>query len=290
MKDRVSEIREFGGYARPVIQRPGQLLFACLLLSAGTQAAADTLTIGGTGSSEPLLRILFEDFTRKEPGHTLRTIFPPLGSGGAAKALLAGRIDIAVLANKPTQDQLGKSGLWLHLADTPFVMVTNDPSGHDGLTIDELAKIYRREITTWKSGTSIRLILRASFDTDTKLLKSMSSGMAAAVDEAAKHSGMPTATDDLDTLDLLTRIRGSLGPISLGHLRTTGSSLQIVPIDGKSPSLAALSDGSYPWRKGLYLVLPRKPGALAEKFAAYGRSNAAEVMLNRYGYVRGATP
>jgi len=233
---------------------------------------------------------LFEDFAKTEPGNTLRIVSPPLGSGGASKALLGGRIGLAILAYKPTDDLLGKSTLWFHLADTPFVMATSDHSELHDLSIDDLAKIYGREITKWKSGTPIRLILRASFDTDTKLLKSMSPAMAIAVDHAAKHSRMPTATDDLETLDMLTDIQGSLGPISLGHLRTTQSSLQIVHIGGIQPSPATLSDGRYPWRKSLYIVLPGKPSVLAAKFAAYLRSKRGETMLGRYGYLRGATP
>lgn len=277
-------------YAKQVARRYANLFLVCLLLSVGASAVADTLTAGGTGSSGPLLRLLFEDFAKMEPGNALRIIAPPLGSGGASKALLGGRIGLAVIAYKPTEDLLGKSSLWFHLADTPFVMATNDHGERHDLSIDDLAKIYGREITKWKSGTPIRLILRASFDTDTKLLKSMSPAMAMAVDHAAKLSGMPTATDDHETLDMLTDIQGSLGPISLGHLRTTQSSLQIVHIGGIQPSLASLSDGRYPWRKSLYLVLPEKPSVLAAKFAAYLRSKRAETILERYGYLRGATP
>jgi phosphate transport system substrate-binding protein len=283
-------IGEAGRVARQAARSVAKLFLACVLLSAGASALADTLTAGGTGSSGPLLKLLFDDFARTEPGNTLRIISPPLGSGGASKALRGGRIDLAVIAYKPAEDLLGKSSLWFHLADTPFVMVTNDHGELHDLSIDDLAKIYAREITKWKSGTPIRLVLRASFDTDTKLLKSMSPAMAKAVDDAAKHSGMPTATDDLETLDMLTEIQGSLGPISLGHLRTTRSSLQIVHIGGVQPSLASLADGRYPWRKSLYVVLPEQPSVLAAKFAAYLRSKRGEAMLGRYGYLRGAAP
>lgn len=276
--------------AIPLVRSVRRLLAVCLALCVSTPAMADKLTIGGTGSSGPMLNILFEEFSKQVPGHTLRTVSPPLGSGGATKAILAGGIDLAVVAREPAPDVRTKIGHWFHLADTPFVLVSNDASARPGLTLDELVKIYRGETAQWRSGKLIRLLLRASFDTDTMILKSMSPAMTAAVDYAANRPGMVTTTDDIETLDLLTHVPGSFGPITLGHLRTTGSTLQPLALDRIVPTPANLVEGRYPWRKCLYVLLPQKPSALAERFAAYLRSKAAEAVLNRYDYVRKVSP
>ena len=43
------------------------------------------------------------------------------------------------------------------------------------------------------------------------------------VDTAARRPGMALGQDDLETLTLLTRSPGSLGPTTLGLLRTSGA-------------------------------------------------------------------
>ena len=112
----------------------------------------------------------------------------------------------------------------------------------------------------------------------------MSPAMDKAVVNADQRRGMVYGNDDMDTLELLTRTLGALGPTTLGFLRTTESRLTVLPIDDVMPSVAALKNGSYPWRKTLSVVLPVKASPAAEKFADFMRSGkAAEVML-RYDY------
>ena len=54
---------------------------------------------------------------------------------------------------------------------------------------------------------------------------SLQRGIQKAVDAAARRPGMALGQDDLETLTLLTRSPGSLGPTTLGLLRTSGARL-----------------------------------------------------------------
>ena len=134
-----------------------------------------------------------------------------------------------------------------HRAATPFVMVSLDGKKASGFRIEELASIYDGRLTRWDGGTQIRLVLRASQESDTLALKAMSPQMDKAVDAAAQRAGMALGQDDLDTLDLLSKTPGSLGPSTLGLLSTTGTRLTVFPINGVKPSLATMKNGSYPW-------------------------------------------
>ena len=259
-----------------------------LVLGLGISSGsfAETLTVGGTGSSGPLVQKLFDDFAKRHPGNTLNLISPPLGSSGGIKAAMVGRVDMAFTGRAPKPEEAAKLGSSFALAETPFVLVSNDASGTGNLTVDQLADIYVGKNVRWPSGRPVRLILRAKNDSDTDMLRSMSAAMNNAVPAANDRPGMTVAADDLETLDLLQRTPSSFGPTTLGLLRCLGSSLAPVPVNGVTPSVSTLKNGSYPWRKVLSVVLPATPTRLAQQFADYLRSGDADVILGRYDYLR----
>ena len=251
----------------------------------GAPAHADTLKIGGTGSSAPLVSALFDEFRKQYPDTELMQPTPPLGSGGALKALAGGRLDMAFCGRSLKPDEAARFGQHFVLATTPFVLASAGGQKKNGFTLDELASVYEGRKNTWDNGAPIRLVLRASAESDTQALKSMSPAMHKAVDAAARRPGMALGQDDLETLGLLTRSAGSLGPTTLGLLQSSGAQLTVFPIDGVSPSVASLKRGSYPWHKEITVVLPRQPGALAEKFAAFLHGDKARAVLQRNSYL-----
>ena len=248
-------------------------------------AHADTLKIGGTGSSAPLVKALFDEFRKQHPDAGLMQPNPPLGSGGALKALAGGRLDMAFSGRALKPDEAAQFGRAFVLATTPIVLASAGGEKKNGFTLDELASVYEGRRKTWDNGAPIRLVLRAGSESDTRALKSMSPAMDKAVDAAARRPGMALGQDDLETLGLLTRSAGSLGPTTLGLLHGSGTQLTVFAIDGVSPSLASLQRGTYPWRKEITVVLPRQPGALAEKFAAFLHGDKARAVLQRNSYL-----
>lgn len=269
--------------ARPTL--PALALWLGLGLFAALPAGAETLKVGGTGSSAPLVALLFEAFRQQAPDAILDQVSPPLGSGGAVKALAGGHLDLAVTGRPLNPDEQARVGRDFELATTPFVFASAGGRKAKGFTLDEIADLYAGRFTHWNDGTPVRLVLRADFESDTQMLKAMSPAMARAVATAAQRPGMALGQNDLDTLDLLARTPGSFGPTTLGLLSGSDTRLATFPIDGVAPSVAALKNGTYPWKKVLYVVLPRQPGQLAEKFAAFLRSAPAHAVLLRHGYL-----
>ncbi len=265
-------------------------LFSLLWLALGllAPAQAEVLTIGGTGSAGPLIQLLFEAFHKQAPEVTLRLIHPPLGSNGALKAMTAGRVDLVMVGRPLAPEELGQHGQHFNLADTPFVLASRDGQRRNGFTLEELAKVYDGSLQQWDSGAPIRLVIRGSFESDTLLLKTMSAGLAKAVDVAGKRPGMAGAVNDIDTATLIANTPGSLGPTTLGLLTTMNMRLTVFPINGVAPSLATLKNGHYPWRKTLTVVLPHRPSPAAASFAAFLRSPKAQAALQRYDYLPAA--
>lgn len=258
------------------------------LLAAAPTSLAQTLSVGGTGSSEPIIRVLFEEFRKDVPGATLNQLSPPLGSGGALKALAAKRISLAVIGRPVKAEEAKLVGQSFLLAETPFVLASRDTRQKEGFTLDQLARIFTGEATTWRDGSPIRLILRPRFESDSALLKNMSPAMEKAVDAATQRPGMVTADNDLEALKLINETPGSLGSTTLGLLTTSNARAVPLAINSVAPSLATLKNGSYPWRKPLVVALPPEPDALAERFAVFLRSSKARSILQRQDYLPAA--
>lgn len=259
-------------------------LLACGLLCAWGASAA-SLRVGSTGSAAPLIRLLFEEFRKEEPSAQLDLAAPPLGTGGALRALGAGQIDLAVAGRALKAEEKSRVGPHFDLAATPFVMATPDGVRPGGFSLNELAAVYRGDLQKWDGGKPIRLVLRAGFESDNLQLRSMAPSLDAALEIAAQRPGMAVGKDDLDTLALLTQTSGAFGPTSLGLISTVGASLKLMPLDGVMPSLATLRSGQYPWRKSLTVVLPAKPSPLAQRFAAFLRGSKAGALMIRYDYL-----
>jgi phosphate transport system substrate-binding protein len=263
----------------------GISLVLCFVLGLSLPAGAESLSIGGTGSSEPLVKLLFEEFSKQAPGITFNVVSPALGSGGGINALSAGKIDLAISARPLKAQEAAILGRHFEFAATPFVLVSNGGQRANGFALDALASVYDGRLRTWDNGAPIRLVLRTHDDADSAQLKSISPAMDKAVTIADQRPGMVYGNDDLDTLALLTRTTGTLGPTSLGLLRTTGSRLTVLALNGVMPSVAALKNGSYPWRKTLSVVLPLKASPVAVRFADFIRSSKASEVMLRHDYL-----
>ncbi len=266
------------------------LLVAFLIAVAIRPVHAETLKVSGTGSSAPLVSLLFEAFRKQVPDAELEQPMPPLGSGGALKALAGGRVDLAFAGRPLKPDEASRIGRYFRLAITPFVLASAGGQKKNGFTVDELPAIYDGTQTTWDNGTPIRLVLRAIFESDTQTLRAMSPALDKAVDVAARRPGMALGQDDLDALTLLTRTPGSLGTTTLGLLRTRQSPLTVFALNGVTPSVASMKNGSYPWHKELIVAMARQPSPLAEKFVVFLQGDAARAVLLRNDYLPANLP
>jgi len=250
-----------------------------------TGTRAETLTIAGTGSSSPLISLLFNEFQKQAPETTLHLISPPLGSNGALKALASGRVDLVIVGRPISEEEFKSFGTRFDFADTPFIMASWGGSRRNGFTLKELAQVYEGGLTKWDTGAHIRLVLRGSFESDTLLLKTMSPELARAVALAAQRPGMAGAVNDIETAYLLTKTQGSLGPTTLGLLATMNLRLTVFPINGVAPTLENMKSGRYPWRKTLTVVLPKQPPPAARRFAEFLRSAPAQAVMLRNDYL-----
>ena len=241
------------------------------LLMAPNAASAATLRSGGTGTSVGMLKQVGGEFAAGTGGAVKVEVVPSLGSSGALRALIDGKLDLAVSA-RPLKPEEASAGLRQVLVmRTPYVLATSHPQPQQ-LKAADLPKLFQGETPAWPDGSPIRLILRPRSEIDTVLLGDMFAGMAEALEAARRRGDIPTAATDQDNVALAQRLAGSFTGTTLTQLATERSSLHPIPIDGVAPTLANLESGAYRFAKTLHFVIGGKSAPETQKFVAFLQS------------------
>jgi phosphate transport system substrate-binding protein len=266
------------------IKRCLLLMAVAILLTAGGVRAepAATVKIGGTGFGLEMMRILAKAFQQIQPTVNI-TVFPSLGSSGGIKALQAGALDFSISGRPLAEDEKSPGLQASELYRTPFVFVTNAAVPKRSITTRELEEIYSGRLLTWADGSRIRLVLRSLTETDTEITAGLSPVMKEAVAAALDRPGMIQTITDQENLESIEKIPGALGGSSLGQILSEQRRVNILPLNGVTPSVGGVKDGRYPFSKTLYLVTRSETSPAARQFMAFIRSGKGAEILMEYG-------
>ena len=124
---------------------------------ASTEAAAaeipadlsGTVSMAGSTSMEKLANALAESFMAAYPGVTVTAEFT--GSGAGIEAVTAGSVDIGNASRNLTEDEKA-AGIAENIVAIDGIAVVVDTANEvAGLTSDQLASIYKGEVTNWSA-------------------------------------------------------------------------------------------------------------------------------------------
>ncbi len=253
---------------------------ACLPQGA---ARAEGLTLGGTGMAIAIIRLLLEEQRQLGLGQPA-TVLNSLGSAGGLAALRAGRIDVALVGRPLTAAEQAQGLAATTFATNPLAFATHEDTPADGITTAELADALGGEMTSWPGGGPLRLIRRDRTEGDWILLASLSPEIAQAVDRAHARPGLATAGTDQENAELLERIPGSFGIISVGQVMAERRRVKLLPLDGVPPTAQAMAAGRYRLSRALTAVTRGDSGAAAG-FVAFLTSPPAQAVLRAHGYL-----
>ncbi|MBI9075011.1 MAG: substrate-binding domain-containing protein [Desulfatibacillum sp.] len=270
----------------------GLFLTVLLVLSLSTESWAEIqeasgakvqIVIGGTGSSLGAARLLGEAFMEANPGVAVK-VLPSLGSSGGIKALLQKKVDLALSVRPLKKRELVQGLTSIAYAMTPFVFATTAASSGSGVTKRQLADIYSGDSLTWPDGSPIHLIVRPPKESDTLLIRSMSSEMDKAMDKALKRNGMMFAVTDQETADLLESIKGSLASLSLGQIIAEQRNVKVLALEGIPPLIDAKVNPAYSYYKTYYLIFRPDMSSTAREFVEYILSAQGREILESSGH------
>lgn len=255
-----------------------------MLLTPLNQARADNLLIGGSGAGLGGMKLLATAFMKKHPEQRI-VVLRSLGSSGGIKALADKKIDLA-LSSRPLKAREQRYNFnILNYAFSPLVLVTRKDNEICSTTTDELIKLYSGQNRTWKNGMPVRIVRRPQSESDIKILQSISRELKSTLSIVMQLDHLPIAYTDQENADILERLPGALGVISLAQLKSENRVLKTITLNGVQSNLENLKNGKYPYFKNFYLVTPSFPSPLLQSFIDFVFSKDGQKILTENGHL-----
>lgn len=259
-------------------------LASIAVLVALSPAWGEPLKIGGTGAVTELLRQMGPAFTA-DTGIALEVV-PGLGTSGGNNAVADGKLGLA-FSGRELRDKETARGLKVALVlRTPFGFVTSR-QGPDNLKKGEIVALFRADRPLWPDGTPILIHLRPADESDYIVLGEFFPGFTEVIQQLRKRRDLSVAATDQDNADMAEKAKGSLAAATLTQIVAERRNLRFVSIDGVAPSLDSYLDGSYPYSKPLYAIVPSAISPEAQAFLAFLAKPAGVALLRQAALIAG---
>lgn len=237
-----------------------------------------TVSTDGSTSMEKVIGYLSEAYSEENPN--VKVTYNPTGSGAGIQAVSEGRCDIG-LSSRDLKDDEAETLEAKVVAIDGIAMVVNPENAVEDLTIDQIAKLYKGEITNWSEvgGADAPVVLigreaasgtRDGFEsiTDTK--------------DACAYSQELTSTGDV--IQTVASNPNAIGYASLAAVKDTVKALKV---EGVSPTTETIQDGSYKIQRDFNLVTKKgqELTGAAKAFYDFATSKAADSFIEQAGAV-----
>ena len=246
---------------------------------SGQTTLSGTVSTDGSTSMEKVVGALGEAFMNANPEVTFT--FNPTGSGSGIQAVSEGRCDIG-LSSRSLKDEEKQSGLTeTVLAYDGIAVIVGKDNEVEDLTLEQIAKIYKGEITNWKDvgGADAEIVVigreagsgtRDGFETITE------------TEDACQYRQELTSTGDVITT--VSQNPNAIGYASLASVKDTVKTLKVNSV---IPTESSVKDGTYLIQRPFVLVT--KEGAqlseAAKAFFDYALSGEAGDIIVEAGAV-----
>ncbi|MBD0712056.1 MULTISPECIES: PstS family phosphate ABC transporter substrate-binding protein [unclassified Streptomyces] len=271
--------------------------------------ARGTLTVTGSTAFRPVVRELATKYEHDCPGSTIQVSAHGSTAGirelaEAGARATAGSPAVVALSDGRKPDgypQLRESMVAVSL----FTLVLNDDIPVDTLTLDQIRRLYRGDITNWKElipslDQKVLLVSRDANSGTREVFQRRVLGR----NEPANSSRDCVHSDDTESpvirceldsteqvLSTVARLPGALGYTEL----RSGSGfkgLHRVAIDGRRASLDEIGASPYPYREIEYAYTWGQPPAdsLTSSFLTYLSRGSGQDVIRTHGHLPCATP
>ena len=241
-------------------------------------AVSGTVSTDGSTSMEKLVEILQEVYKEKTG---VDVTYNPTGSGSGIQAVSEGRCDIGLSSRDLKDDEIASGLVGTVVALDGIAIVVNPANPVTDLTVEQIAGLYKGEITNWKDvgGDDAPVVLigreagsgtRDGFEsiTDTK--------------EACQYSQELTSTGDV-----IATVSGNPNAIGYAPLSAVNDTVKALKVGGVAPSNETVQDGSYAIQRDFVLVTKKDTAlsAAAQAFFDFATSAEADEFILKAGAV-----
>ena len=265
-----------------------KLLLLALFLSCAVTgpAHADTksLVLDGSTTVGPVAKSFATYFTKK---YGIRVTVSESGSGNGAKSLINGSCTIAAMSRAMKDAEIaaarkkGVSPVAHVIALDGLAMVVHPGNPVRSLSIAQISSIYRGAITNWKEvgGANARIVV---------IQRESNSGTQDSFKELVTGKGIQiTGSAETQSSNGAVKTRVSTTPSAIGFLGLgfVDKSVKTIAVDGVSPSVITVKNGSYKVSRPLYLYTNGQPSGPVKQFIDLPNTVAGKAIISELGFV-----
>lgn len=260
------------------------LVAALMTLCFGTMAYAETITIDGSTTVDPIIQLCVEKFKETHPDVTLT--ISATGSGDGIKALIEGNAQIA-MASRPIKDsemdyaeENSVEPYEIVIAKDAILPVVHPSNPVADLTVEQLNQIYTGATENWSQvggeDSSITVFSRES-----------SSGTYGTWEEFVMEDSELSSAAQYVNSNGAMREKVAANPKAIGYIGVgyLDDSTRAVAVGGVTGSMATVLDGSYPFARNLHLYTNGEPTGIVKEFIDFVLGPEGQALVTEAGFV-----
>ena len=257
------------------------LIAGCGATNVAKPDPKQTIRITGSLTCLPLLTTMATEYKRTRPNVSF---LYPTGSHSAAgvKAAQDGTADIGAVSRelKPEESALGLK--YFLLSNDGLVVATDSNVPLKNITSAQLTAIYSGAATNWKElgGPDAPIIvLDRSEDESAKII--LRKYILGTVQNLPSASVMFLESD---MIKALTTTKNSIGYLSFGACVSQSLKLNILDLNGTTPSISTIHSGKYIMVRPLSILIKKSPAPGTLDFVNWMTSPEGQAYMNGKGY------
>ncbi len=196
-----------------------------------------TIVMAGSTSMEKLANAAAEVFMEKYPEVLVTAEFT--GSGAGIEAVTSGSVDIGNSSRALKDDEKAAGIVENIVAIDGIAVVVNPANIVEGLTKDQLASIYKGEVTNWSE-------LGGNDEPIVVVGREASSGTRGGFEELLEIEDMCAYANELDSTGaVIAKVGSTAGAIGYASLDAIDDSVKALKLDGVEATADTIKEGTY---------------------------------------------
>ena len=235
-----------------------------LAACGGNNGLSGKVATDGSTSMEKVIGALKEIFEAENAG--VEVTYNPTGSGSGIKAVQEGRCDIGLSSRALKAEEKEQGLVGTVLAYDGIAVIVNPENTVEDLTVEQIAAIYKGEITNWSEvgGIDAEIVL---------IGREAGSGTRGGFEEIVGVEDLCQYRQELtSTGDVITAVSQNPGAIGYASLASVKDTVKAIKVGGVAPSEETVKDETYAIQRPFVLVT-KEGTALTETAQAFFTSS-----------------
>lgn len=244
-----------------------------------TEQLSGVVNTNGSTSMEKVMQVLIEAFQEQQPNVTVN--YTGSGSGAGVTSAIDGTADLGLASRALKSEEEGKGAQAHIVALDGVAIVVNPENTVEDLTVDQIAQIFKGEITNWKD-------LGGADEEIAVYGREAGSGTRGAfeelvgVEDACKYLNEYSSTGDV-----IGNVASNPSAIGYASLSAVSDNVKAVKVNGVDCTEATVQDGTYEIQRPFVMIT--KDGTqlsdAAQAFLDFAMSADAASLIAQAGAV-----